>query len=438
MITIMKKSIWIMLALILLVAALPLTSHAAPLLKLSWRAEYYDNDSLSGAPKLVIYDAVVSHDWGHGSPALEIPRDYFSARWTTTRHFEQGTYLFLLNVDDGARVWLDGALIIDAWDFGYKKRQAEIYIDKTGDHELQIAYFEKTGKAQIHFEWIQLGGEDDIVGSWRGQYFTNRDLAGEPVVTRQDGAINFDWNSGSPDPKITRDNFSVRWTRSIYLREGLYTFRIQHDDGMRAYVDGKIFYDSWYDQSVTYQTRTVPLKGGYRTFVIEYYDHIGNAIAQLSFDGDPDGHGDDEPDPNGAAIIVDNDSSRFTWGGPNGNRYLGPGGYGSSFWTYNTTSNPINFGQWTPPIAAAGNYEVFAFIPGSNATTTAARYRVCHYGEQQSRVLNQNSYHNEWVSLGTYYFKGGGNNECVTLYDATGEAANSTKIAFDAMKFVKR
>jgi hypothetical protein len=81
---------------------------------------------------------------------------------------------------------------------------------------------------------------------------------------------------------------------------------------------------------------------------------------------------------------------------------------------------------------------VFAFIPGSNATTTAARYRVCHYGEQQSRVINQNNYPNEWVSLGTYYFKGGGNNECVTLYDATGEAANSTKIAFDAMKFVKR
>jgi hypothetical protein len=50
---------------------------------------------------------------------------------------------------------------------------------------------------------------------------------------------------------------------------------------MRAYVDGKIFYDSWYDQSVTYQTRTVPLKGLPR-IVVEYYDHVGNAIAQLA------------------------------------------------------------------------------------------------------------------------------------------------------------
>jgi hypothetical protein len=208
-----------------------------------------------------------------------------------TRHFDRGTYLFLLTVDDGARVWLDGALIIDAWNIGYKaNRRAKVYIDTTGDHELQVAYFEKTGNAVIKLDWIVLGGADDIVGAWRGEYFTNKDLAGTPVVVRQDGAINFDWNSDAPDPRITRDNFSVRWTRSIYLQEGRYRFRMQHDDGMRVYVDGKIIYDSWRDQLVTYQTRVVPLKGGYRTFVVEYYDHVGNAVVQLSFDGDPGGY----------------------------------------------------------------------------------------------------------------------------------------------------
>lgn len=434
----MKKTIGLLITLLLVAAVLPLTSQAAPLLKLSWRAEYYDNASLSGAPRLSIYEAVLSHDWGHGSPAIEIPADNFSARYTSTRHIEKGTYLFLLTADDGARVWLDGTLILDAWDFGYKQRKVKVYIDTTGDHELQIAYFEKTGKARINFEWIQLGGEDDIVGAWTGQYFNNRDLAGDPVVERQDGAINFDWNSGSPDPKVTRDNFSVRWTRSIYLnKDAVYKFRIQHDDGMRLYVDGKIFYDSWYDQSVTYQTREVPLKGGYRTFVVEYYDHVGNAVAQLSFDGDPDGYEDIEPDPGGAAIVVDDKSPRFRWGGPAGNRYVGPGGYGSSSWTYNTTHDPVNFGKWTPPISVAGNYEVFAFIPGSNATTGAARYQIYHFGQWEERTLNQSRYSNEWVSLGTYYFEGK-QEECVFLYDSTGEAANSTKIAFDALKFVKR
>ncbi len=434
----MKKTIWIMLVVALVVAVLPLTSQAAPLLKLSWRAEYYDNNNLAGAPRLSIYEAALDHNWGHGSPAVEIPSDNFSARYTITRHFEKGTYLFLLKADDGARVWLDGSLIIDAWDFGYKQRQAKVYIDTSGDHELQVAYFEKTGKALIKFEWLVLASDENIVGAWRGEYFNNRDLTGEPAVVRQDGAINFDWNSDAPAPKVTRDNFSVRWTRSIYLnRDGVYKFRIQHDDGMRISVDGKIFYDSWYDQAVTYQTREVPLKGGYRTFVVEFYDHVGNAIAQVSFDGDPDGYTDDEPDPGGAAIVVDDSSPRFVWGGPAGNRYVGPGGYGSSSWTYNTSSNPINFGKWTPPITTAGNYEVFAFIPGSNATTTSARYDILHFGQRDARTLNQSRYSNEWVSLGTYYFKGG-QEECVYLYDSTGEPKNSSKIAFDALKFVKR
>jgi hypothetical protein len=164
---------------------------------------------------------------------------------------------------------------------------------------------------------------------------------------------------------------------------------------------------------------------------------VGNAVAQLSFDGDPDGYDNYEPGPSGAGIVVDDKSPRFRWGGPAGNRYTGPGGYGASSWTYNTTHEPVNFGKWTPPISVAGNYEVFAFIPGSNATTGAARYRIYHFGQWAERTLNQSRYANEWVSLGTYYFKGN-QEECVFLYDSTGEPANSTKIAFDALKFVKR
>jgi hypothetical protein len=426
------------MTLLIVLAVLPLTSRAAPLMKLSWRAEYYDNASLSGAPRLSIYESALDHDWGNGSPAMEIPADNFSARYTITRHFEKGTYLFLLKVDDGARVWLDGKLLIDAWDFGYKTHQVKVFIETTGDHELQVAYFEKTGKAIIKFEWLELASGEGVVGAWRGEYFNNRDLAGEPAVVRQEAAINYDWNSDSPDPKVTRDNFSVRWTRTIYLsRDGVYRFRIQHDDGMRISVDGKIFYDSWYDQAVTYQARDVPLKGGNRTFVVEYYEHVGNAVAQVSFEGDPDGYETDEPGPGGAGIVVDDNSPRFTWGGPRGNRYIGPGGYGSSSWTYNTTHKTVNYGRWNSPISAAGNYEVLAFIPGSNATTTSAHYEMVHFGQRDQRTLNQSRYSNEWVSLGTYYFKGSGD-ECVYLYDSTGEPNNSTRVAFDAIKFVKR
>lgn len=434
----MKKTIWITIAVLVVLVALPLSSQAAPLKNISWWAEYFDNPSLSGRPVLTRYEETMNHDWGKCSPAPEVPCDNFSARWTITRHFEEGTYLFLLTVDDGARVWLDGELIIDAWNIGKLERKARIQIEETGDHEIQVAYFEKTGLAFINLEWILLGGEDDIVGAWQGEYFNNRDLEGDPVLVRWDGDVNFDWNSGSPSPLVPRDNFSVRWTRSSYIEPGYYIFRIQHDDGMRIYVDGKIIYDSWFDQSVGYFVRKVHLKGGYRTFVVEYYEHTGNAVAFVKSEPDTGGdYGEYEPDAEGEKII-DNGNGSFAWSGPTGSRYISSGGYASSFyWTYNSTGSPTNSGKWIANLGEAGNYEVFAYIPADHATTANARYRIFHYGERVDRVINQSLYPDEWVSLGTYYF-GGGGDESVSLYDNTGEAAGSTEVAFDAIKFVKR
>ena len=53
-------------------------------------------------------------------------------------------------------------------------------------------------------------------------------------------------------------------------------------------------YSSWVDQEVSYQVAIVPINEGYRTFVVEYYDHVGNAVAQVQFDEDPGTYGDDE------------------------------------------------------------------------------------------------------------------------------------------------
>ncbi len=431
----MKKSIWAILLLLLVLSVFPLASQAAPLKKLSWRAEYYDNPDLSGQPRLTIYEAQFGHDWGYGSPAPEIPVDHFSARFTRRMHFDKGTYLFILDVNDGARVWLDGNLIIDAWSVGRKENvSTRVRLEQGGDVEIQVAYFEHVARAGIHMEWVQLGGEDDIVGAWTGEYFGNRHLQGQPVMTRQDSAINFDWNSGSPHPRVPRDNFSVRWTRSIYLEAGHYTFRVQHDDGMRVYVDGKIIYDSWYDQEVTYEVGVVPLKGGYRTFVVEYYEHVGNAIARFTIDEDPGDYTDAVPAP--GALVVDNDSPGFHWYGPD--CCLERGGFGGDFYyTHNKQSTTRNTGKWTPTLPSEGNYEVFAYIPSSRSSTNNARYRIQHFGRVSQRILDQNRYNNEFVSLGMYYFDARGN-EFVALGDATGEAQGSTEIAFDAIQFIKR
>ncbi len=46
----------------------------------------------------------------------------------------------------------------------------------------------------------------------KGEYFSNKDLQGEPAFTRIDSQINFNWGNGAPKEGFNSDNFSVRWT----------------------------------------------------------------------------------------------------------------------------------------------------------------------------------------------------------------------------------
>jgi hypothetical protein len=435
----MRKTIGFVVGLILALAVMPLASQAAPLHKLSWQAEYYDNPSLAGTPALILIEHQLSHDWGYGSPAPELPSDHFSARWTDERYFTKGSYLFVLNVNDGARVWFDGQLIIDAWSTGTKERRARIRLETDGDHEIQVAYFEDTGKAAITLESFQLAEGNEVAGAWDAEYFINTNLAGEPTLERQDGAIDFDWNGGAPDPRITRDNFSVRWTRQVLVEAGPYLFTIQHDDGMRIYIDGKIFYDAWYDQPVSYNLRRVNLLGGYRTLTVEYYEHLGNATARVSVEPDFGDHSENDVNDSDVGTIVDNTHGSFRWNGPKAYRYTSPDGYGGDFyWTYNTPAGAsINSGTWSLPLGDTGNYEVFAYIPGQ-ATAGSARYAIQHHGEWHERIINQGLYSSEWVSLGIYYFDANDASQFVRLYDDTQEPGGSTKVAFDAIKLVRR
>lgn len=434
----MKKSIRIIVLLLMLLLILSLTAQAQVYPRGTWRAEYYDNPALTGHPMAIRTEQSFGHDWGYGSPDATIPIDHFSARWTAPAYFDAGTYLFILTVDDGARLWLDGQLIIDGWGIGgQEKLKAKVRVGKDGDHQIQVAYFEHTGQAAIHLQVLQIGQKDDIVGAWKGQYFANSTLSGVPAFVRDDGAINFNWDSQSPDPKLPRDNFSIRWTRSAYLREGKYHFQVQHDDGMRIYVDGKIVYDSWDDKVVNYEKGVVPIGEGYRTITVDYYDHVGNAVAQLWWEEDPGDYDDLVPDPNNPAVVVDNDSSRFQWFGPNP-YMVGRGGAGENYyWISSVQSGQPSVGRWLPDLASAGNYEIFAYVPHAQASTHQARYQIQHFGRVAERTLNQGAYGGEWVSLGLYYFDAGGN-EFVTLSNATGEANGSTQIAFDALKFIKR
>jgi len=73
-----------------------------------------------------------------------------------------------------------------------------------------------------------------------------------PTLARTDSTVNFNWGGGSPDPSISADNFTVRWTGTVQPQfNEPYTFYTSTDDGVRLYVNKQLIIDHWVDQGTT-------------------------------------------------------------------------------------------------------------------------------------------------------------------------------------------
>ncbi|MFN8458375.1 MAG: PKD domain-containing protein [Anaerolineae bacterium] len=239
-----------------------------------WRGEYFNNKDLSGSPVFVRNDPAISFDWGLGSPDPRIPNDYFSVRWTRNVNFSAGTYRFYTRVDDGVRLWVDGALLINQWrEQSPVTYAADIYLGD-GGHDLRMEWNELTGGATAILSWERV----DTFPDWKVEYYNNPNLQGAPVLVRNEGTINHNWGQGSPGAGVPADNFSARWTRSVYLDGGDYLFRIQSDDGHRMWVDNDLIFDNWRDGSTQLQEARRNIPAGLHQLRVEYYERSGAAL----------------------------------------------------------------------------------------------------------------------------------------------------------------
>lgn len=118
--------------------------------------------------------------------------------------------------------------------------------------------------------------------AWRGAYFSNADLAGNPVLIREDSVIDFDWGGGAPTAKTEGDNFSVRWERYVDTPGGRYRVDVTVDDGVRITLDGTILIDEWHDQAATHYGREVDVSPGRHLLRVEYYERGGNASVRVT------------------------------------------------------------------------------------------------------------------------------------------------------------
>ena len=123
--------------------------------------------------------------------------------------------------------------------------------------------------------------------------------------------------------------------------------------------------------------------------------------------------------------------------------YEGQQGYdGRCYWTWTVSADQGEdcWAEWRPTIPETGIYEVFAFVPGQNATTRHAQYRIVHRRGEATVEVQQADYYDEWVSLGAYAFSTV-QPASVRLSDVTGEPytrerSQRRQIAFDAVMWV--
>ncbi|HZR79849.1 MAG TPA: PQQ-dependent sugar dehydrogenase [Candidatus Binatia bacterium] len=173
-----------------------------------------------------------------------------------------------------------------AWDFGdggtstaqnpshtYASDGAyDVTLSVTGAHGTRVA--RKVG-------YVCVGAS---CGGLRAEYFADAALA-NVALTRTDPTVDFDWGSGSPDPRVPPDNFSVRWTGRVKPDfSETYRFYTTTDDGVRLWVNGKLVIDEWVDQPPTEWSGTVALTGGLAYDIkMEFYERLFGAVARLSW-----------------------------------------------------------------------------------------------------------------------------------------------------------
>ncbi len=262
------------------VATIMPTAGPTPVIT-DWRGEYFANPNLSGNPALVRNDVELDFQWLDRPPAEGLPADEFSVRWTRNLAFESGIYRFHAMVDDGMRLWVDDKLVIDDW---RDSPLHEVVIDSiilAGSHNVRVEFYDRIHTAVLQVRWDR---QPSLYPDWKGEYWSNPDLNGAPVLVQNEGIVDFNWGNGSVAGGMPADNFSARWTRISTFEAATYRFYLSMDDGARMWVDDRLIIDSWRDGALREETADVTLTKGDHILRVEYYERGGEAQAHVRWE----------------------------------------------------------------------------------------------------------------------------------------------------------
>jgi hypothetical protein len=130
------------------------------------RGDYYSDMTLTNWVMSRV-DPTIDFDWGTGSPDAILPSDGFSVRWTgqvVPTHSEM--YTFYTRSDDGARLWVNGTLLVDHWvNQSPMEWSGSIALTAGTPASIVYEYFENGGGAVAQLSWSSPSQGKGIIGN---------------------------------------------------------------------------------------------------------------------------------------------------------------------------------------------------------------------------------------------------------------------------------
>ena len=132
-------------------------------------AEFYNNtQSFQGTP-LTRVDANIDFNFGNGSPMAGIGADTYTARWRgRVRPEFSETYTFKTRSDDGARLYVNGVLLVDKFQYqGTTDHTGSIALTAGQYYDLELHYLEGSFGANVQLLWSSASRAEQIIPGGR-------------------------------------------------------------------------------------------------------------------------------------------------------------------------------------------------------------------------------------------------------------------------------
>lgn len=139
-------------------------------------------------------DATVDFNWAADAPDPVIPVDYFLARWHgQVQPLYSDTYTFSTTTDDGARLWVNGQLLVNLWQNQAATKASGVIALQAGQkYDLVFEYYENTSTASAQLAWSSVHQAEEIIPAT--QLYPGAATFQPKLTAVQNGAnLSLDW-----------------------------------------------------------------------------------------------------------------------------------------------------------------------------------------------------------------------------------------------------